>query len=276
MRILHVIPHYTPSKGGSVRVVYEMARHLGERGHDVTVVASDYGIREAKLDPGPFNVVHFPGICAWNFYVTPGLVAWARQHVGSFDVVHLHEARTLQNIIVGHAAMKQGIPYVLSAHGQLPIIIQRKLAKRAYDCLFGRRLFRSASRLVAVSPVEAQQYRHAGIDDTRIRLILNGLDLEEFAHLPAPGTFSQTLRAKGPQTKLVLYVGRLHQQKGIKHLIEAFVQVLRQDADCLLILVGPDDGERRKLESSTRHAGVGRSSRICGPTVWDRQARCHG
>ena len=71
----------------------------------------------------------------------------ARQHVASFDLIHMHTLRTFQNAVVRHFALRRGIPYVLSAHGTLPRVVQRKLAKKGYDLFFGRALL--AGRLVA-------------------------------------------------------------------------------------------------------------------------------
>lgn len=266
LRILHVIPHFTPAHGGSVRVVYDTAHLLGARGHDVTIVTSDYGMDKLRMESGPFTVEPMPTTLArWKFYVTPALVGWARRHVRDFDVIHMHEVRTLQNAIVARAARQADVPFVLSAHGTLPIVVQRQQAKQAYDLLFGRNLLSTANHLVAVSPVEVDQYRQAGVEDARIRLIMNGLDLAAFVHLPARGAFLAALSSKSPQTKLIVYLGRVHQSKGINHLIEAFGRLLEQKPDTILAIVGPDDGEQARLESLARRLALTERVIFTGP-----------
>lgn len=42
MKILHVIPFFSPSLGGSVTVPYYLSYWLGQNGHDVTIITTDY------------------------------------------------------------------------------------------------------------------------------------------------------------------------------------------------------------------------------------------
>jgi len=250
MRILQVIPFFTPEMGGSAQVAYQIARHLGKRGHEVTVLASDYGSGNSRFEQDHFRAALLPcAVSRWGFYITPGLPEWLRTHVAGFDVVHMHTVRTFQNAVVRHFAVRHEIPYVLSAHGTLPVIVQRKLAKKAYDLLFGRALLASASRLIAVSPVEAEQYRQAGIEEERISVIYNGLDLEEFAHLPARGTFRSRFRELDGEMKVVLFLGRLHRRKGVNTLIEAFARLETEMDNSVLLIAGPDDGELAHLQA---------------------------
>lgn len=265
MRILHVIPFFTPEMGGSATVAYQMARHLGERGHDVTVVASDYGAGQSAFPPGPFEVVLLPVIARWGFYLTPGLPRWASRNLDRFDVIHMHTVRTYQNAVVSRLAARRGIPYVLSAHGTLPVIVQRQAAKRAYDLLAGRRLLAGASKLVAVSEVEAEQYRAAGIDEARIRVVYNGLDLDEFAHLPPRGEFRRKHPSLDRESKIVLYLGRLHRRKGIDHLMEAFAGLREQVDRAALVISGPDDGELAALQALSARLGLREHVIFTGP-----------
>lgn len=264
MRILHVIPFFTPEMGGSATVAYQMARHLGERGHDVTVVASDYGAGKSAFPPGPFEVVLLPVIARWGFYLTPGLSRWASRNLDRFDVIHMHTVRTYQNAVVSRLAARRGIPYVLSAHGTLPVMVQRQSAKRAYDLLAGRRLLAGASRLVAVSEVEAEQYRAAGIEDERIRVVYNGLDLDEFAHLPPRGAFRGTigLSASAP---VVLFLGRIHRIKGVDHLIAAFAKLRGALPQAHLVIAGPDGGDLASLQALAARLGLGAEVQFPGP-----------
>lgn len=265
MRVLQVLPYFSPRMGGVARVVYHIARYLGKEGHDVTVVAGDYKYKEEGFPKSNFRLVLLRSVVSrWGFYFTPSLIAWAREHTAGFDVIHMHEVRTFQNVIMRHFAVRHSIPYVLSAHGTLPIIVQRKLAKRAYDLLFGRALLTSASRLVAVSPVEVEQYRQAGVDGKRVRVIYNGLDLEEFCHLPPRGTFRRRLGI-AERTKVVLFLGRLHKIKGINYLIEAFARLQIKASSPVLIIAGPNDGELPHLQALSGRLRLGERVWFVGP-----------
>ncbi|MGA9347871.1 MAG: glycosyltransferase [Anaerolineae bacterium] len=265
MRILQVIEFFTPKMGGSVQVAYQIARHLCRRGHEVTVWSSDFASGDFSFPDMPFRAVLFPSVMSrWGFHVTPTLVGWARRHLKEFDVVHMHNVRTFQNLVVGGFARRYGVPYVLSAHGSLPIIVQRKAAKRAYDLLFGRRLIAGASCLIAVSPVEVEQYAEAGIACERIVLVPNGLDLDEFSRLPPRGTFRRKLGIPD-ETRVMLFLGRLHWRKGINYLIEAFARLQTRLSHSLLLVAGPDDGELARLQALTERLRLREQVWFIGP-----------
>jgi len=266
MRVLQVLPYFSPRMGGVARAVYGIARHLSHRGHDVTVVAGDYKQNEATFPPGEFRQVWLRSVVSrWGFYYTPSLVAWMQDHVAEFDVIHLHEVRTFQNAVARRYALREGVPYVLSAHGTLPVIVERKLAKRVYDLLVGRRLLASASRLVAVSTLEAEQYRQTGrIEEGRIRVIHNGLDLDEFSPLPSRGLLRDKLGIPR-EAPLVLFLGRLHRIKGIDFLLEAFARLREEVKDVILVIAGPDEGELAHLQALANRLQVAQEVRFAGP-----------
>jgi glycosyltransferase involved in cell wall biosynthesis len=271
MRILQVIPFFTPEMGGSAQVAYQISRRLSERGHDVSVVTSDYSTARSRFHPIPFRVVYLPcRFAPWGFYATPGLVSWVRENLARFDVVHLHTVRTFQNAVVHHFARRYKVPYVLSAHGTLPVIAQRKLAKRLYDMLFGRALIAGASRVVAVSPVERAQYQQVGIAIEHVQTIHNGLDLDEFASLPASGRFR---RSHGilDDVRIVLFLGRLHKIKGLAYLVEAFAQLVAEDENCILVIAGPDDGELKRLTASVADLGLRERTLFVGPLYGEKK-----
>ena len=271
MRVLQVLPYFSPRMGGVARVVYDMARHLTHRGHDVTIVAGDYKQDEASFPPGEFRQVLLRSVFSrWGFYYTPSLVGWMRDHVAGFDVIHLHEVRTFQNAVARRYALRYGVPYVLSAHGTLPVIVERKLAKRIYDLLVGRRLLASARRLVAVSAFEAAQYRQGfSVEEARIRVIYNGLDLDQFSPLPSRGLLRQRLGIPR-EAPLVLFLGRLHRIKGIDSLVEAFARLREEVKETILVIAGPDEGELAHLQVLASRLQLGDGVRFAGP-LYDQE-----
>jgi glycosyltransferase involved in cell wall biosynthesis len=268
MRILQVAPFFSPRLGGSPQVVYQISKELSNRGHSVTVLAGDYGINDAAFPIEPYKTVIIPSIISkWGFYFTPGMIRWCHNHLQEFDILHLHEARTFQNIVVRWFATRYKIPFVLSAHGTLPIIVQRQSLKRVYDILFGRNNLKFARYLVAVSPIEALQYKQVGIDQNRIRTIYNGINLKEFLDLPAKGTFRSTTLNLNEDYKIILYLGRLHRRKGINFLIESLqnLKINENIHKFVLVIVGPDEGELFNLQALTHKLRLQDYVRFIGP-----------
>src|SRR5207249_6070332 len=124
--------------------------------------------------------------------------------------------RTYQNIIVRKQALRAQIPYVFSAHGTVPRIVRKRLAKAVFDEIVGRRVLEDASRLTALSKAEVVQYEAMGIPTSRISIIPNGIDYRDFAILPNYGSFRQ--RYGLGEKHVVSYVGRLNARKGIETL----------------------------------------------------------
>jgi glycosyltransferase involved in cell wall biosynthesis len=242
--------------GGSAVVAYELSKHLAARGHQVTVLTTDYASKEKEFPTCDFQVVRLPNIISgFGFYVSPQISKWLKANLHDFDLIHMHEVRTFQNAMTRHYAKNYGTPFLISAHGTLPVIVQRKLAKRVYDFLYGNKLLEDASVFVAVSPAEVEQYRQAGIEKDRIRMIYNGLDLKQFAHLPPRGSFLGKLGISR-EKKVILYLGRLHRRKGIDYLIEAFANMEPQLGNIILVIAGPDAGELRKLQHLVKSKGL--------------------
>jgi glycosyltransferase involved in cell wall biosynthesis len=263
MRILQVIEFLTPQMGGSPMVAYQISRHLAQRGHEVTVVTSDFG--ESRFPSSSFQVIFHPNLIArWGFYVTPGLVQWSRDNLQTYEAIHLHTARTFQNIIVSHYAQQYKMPYLLQAHGTLPVFDARKAAKRLYDIFFGRRVIAGAHSMIAVSPLEKEQYLRYGVPAEKISLIPNGLDLKEFSHLPAKGSYRLANNiAEG--TVVILSVGRIHTLKGLSHLIVAFARLHEFHPESLLIIAGPDEGDQSRLERLAANLQIQGSIWFPGP-----------
>jgi glycosyltransferase involved in cell wall biosynthesis len=87
-------------------------------------------------------------------------------------------------------------------------------------------------------------------------VIPNGLDLAEYAHLPAAGG----VRAAHPQIgtrRIVLFLGRLNFKKGLDLLVPAFVRACQEVNDLHLVIAGPDDGMRRETERLVEAARIG-------------------
>ncbi len=258
MKILHVTPYFTPAwaYGGPPRSVHGLCRELVRRGHAVTVLTTDAFDERHRAGPAAENldgidVVRLPNLSnrlAWRrqLFLPKGMTSFLRGRLPEFDLVHLHMYRTVQDIAVHRFASRSGVPYVFSARGSLPRIVRGFAAKALFDVSVGTRLLQDASQCIAMSPAEQAQYEVMGVSAGRIRIIFNGVDSESYRDLPPKGTFARKYGLEG--RKLIAYIGRLNARKGLEHLLRAFRILASTDADAILVLAGPDEGFRRRLE----------------------------
>ena len=270
------MPYFHPAEafGGPVRVTFDVSKELAKRGHEVVVFTSDAKNLERRLDlenaeADGVRIHYLRNLSMFlvkrsKLFVTINLPKMLKSNLKSFSVVHLHEYTTYQNIVAHYFAKKYGIPYLLQAHGSLPKI-GRKARKWAYDALFGSRLLRDASRVVALSQVEAEQFRQAGVPDERITIVPNGIDLSEYANPPSKGSFKKKLNIPSSK-KMILYLGRVHVTKGIDFLIKSYAYMIKKMKcnNTLLLIAGPDDGYLAKAKSLADSLGVSESVLFTG------------
>jgi len=274
LKILQVVPYFPPAYafGGPVRVVFDISKELVKRGHEVVVYTSDAKDLASRLSVEP--VSYIDGIKVYYFrnilfsklklFLTPELVSKVKEEVKQVDVIHLHEYRTFQNIIVHHYAMKYKVPYVLQAHGSVPRFTYLKWLKMIYDVFFGYRLLRDASMVIALNQAEVKQYKGMGVPEEKIEIIPNGIDLLEYNNLPHKGCFRKKFDI-GDHEKIVLSLGRIHRIKGVDILVEAFENIIRELDNIRLVIVGPDDGYLDKIKFLIETKNMRNNVLITGP-----------
>ncbi len=263
LRILEVTPSFYPARGygGASIVVYQVAKRLVKKGHQVTVYATDADEKDSRLESGVrlldgIKVYYFQNLSnslAYNqkLFLPLGILSVARKEVREFDIIRCHDTRTFQNVIAHHYARRHSIPYVLQPHGATNLL-QKKRMKRLFDILFGNRILKDASAFIAISRAEAAQLAAMGVDPERIVVVPNAVELSEFHNLPQKGAFKRKWGI-AEREKIVFFLGRIHPTKGLDLLAEAFAEVAGKVPDARLVVAGIDDGylsSLKKLVSS--------------------------
>jgi len=271
VNLLHVIPYYAPAwaYGGSVRAATELTRALARAGHRVTVLTTDTispseraSVLRETLDG--VEVVRVRNLSnrlrgRLNLSTPRGLAAAARTLIAErgIELMHCHELRTVENLRVVPVAEALDVPVVVSPHGTLPLSTGRPTLKRAWDRLLGGRLLPHFDAVIALTRDEAADARvlwaAQGVD-IPVYIVPNGVHLDEFAALPP----RHVARARwnlgeGP---VVLFLGRLHERKGVQLLLPAFAGALPHVPQARLLIAGPDEGMLAALQAQARALGL--------------------
>jgi len=210
---------------------------------------------------------------ALSIQITPALILLSKE-IESFNIIHMHNFRTFQNIVVAYHARRHRIPYVLQAHGSLPRMMPMKRLKRMYDKLWGCRLLRDAAKVVALNPTEVDQHVSMGMSEGRIEIVPNGIDLSEFENLPERGEFRREYGLDSNQ-KMILYLARIHKIKSPDLLAEAFAKLPQDAGHVTLVIVGPDDGYLASLKRSTAELGIAGRVLFTGPLYGEDKLRAY-
>jgi glycosyltransferase involved in cell wall biosynthesis len=279
LRILHVTPYYNPATafGGVVSAVTGMAEAQAALGHHVTVLTTD-ALTFTTRNPTRHETVNGVDVircrnvshtvrAKYNLSQPPAFGATFRQLVRDADIVHTHELRTVENLLIGRQK-----PVVLSPHGTLPYGTGRGGFKRGWDRLFGRSLLRKITAVAALTANEADEVRtvwgELHMTPPLIDLIPNGVTANFAESVQASHDQGGPDRLRERYTlglgPIVLYLGRLHERKGLQFLIPAFAQASSVHRDARLLVVGPDEGMLATAMALTEQHGVTGKVRFTG------------
>ncbi len=278
MKILQVIPVFYAASGGPVSSVRAISKELSKR-HEVTIYTTSAKDKEHDSRNLPFEVksdgyqtVYFPRVFTASYLnISPTMERALIENIRDFDIIHLHSWRQFQDIIVHHYAKKCHVPYILQVHGSLPRIAAKTKFKWIYDLLFGYNILKDASKVIALSQMELKQYLRFGVPKEKIEIVPNGINLEEYANLPQRGFFREKY-GLSENSKIILYLGRLHQIKGIDYLIKAYANLINgmKVDNALLVLVGPDDSYLNEIKHLINKLGLENRVLLTGP-LYDKE-----
>lgn len=285
MRILNVTETYAPflEFGGPPVKVRALAGGLARKGHEVTVLTADWGLKKrAEIMNGKIaaersafgwrhkeNGVEAIYLPTWLRYRrvswNPLAKRYCRERLPDFDIAHIFGLYDLLGPAVAAACRQRGVPYVVEPIGMFIPIVRNLWLKRAYHRVWGRRLLRGATAVVATSEQEIEELAAGGIPRTKMVMRRNGVEAP--VSWPERGTFRK-MTGSANETKLVLFLGRLSVKKSPDLLLRAFAEVRKRLAKLPLKLMfaGPDEsGVKTQLEQAAVQLGVAADVQFTGP-----------
>ncbi|MGE0725090.1 MAG: glycosyltransferase [Alphaproteobacteria bacterium] len=245
LTIVHVIANLADRLGGPVQACLGMAGAVAARGHRVSIHTTDWdvdGARRTGLETVDGVAIHrHRAILGDRWPVSPALHRALDRALSDADVAHVHSLYHFHDWSAARLSRRHGVAMIVRPHGTLePYIRARgRLQKRIADTLFQRR---ALARAAAVHYTSAQEARLAAdaVPGTPAAIVPLGIEAARYRALPPAGAFRARHRAIGGR-RIVLFLGRLAEKKGLDLLVPAFARVA--DAhDLHLVLAGPDAG----------------------------------
>lgn len=182
------------------------------------------------------------------------------------DVVHCHTWYTQMGGFL--ARQLWDVPFVLTTHSLEPLRpwkVEQLGNAYGMSAWIERNAIESADAVIAVSQeTRADVLRHFAVPEERVRVIHNGIDLEQYRHDPATDALER--HGIDPERPYVLFVGRITRQKGIIHLVNA-IPAIDPALQVVLCAGAPDTKEiGEEMEARVAEVSAGRAG-----VIWVRE-----
>jgi glycosyltransferase involved in cell wall biosynthesis len=240
-----------------------MTAALAMRGVDVTVATTDAD-GPGRL-PVPIGVPVDEAGVAYHYFRRTGrgrynfsipLARWIDANVGRFDVVHVHGLWDWASVVGCRGAWRHGVPYVVRPAGMLDpwALSIKRWKKQPYFRMIEQPQLRRAFAIHTTATFEGDAVASLGFAD-RTRVIPLGVSAPDWVRAP------RQARSRGPVR--VVFLSRLHPEKGLLLLLDAMTAAVAQGLDLRLDVVGAGEPDY-VAEARARAAVLGDRVRFLG------------
>jgi len=260
-RVGYVVAYFHPFESGAERQALLQGAELVRRGGTVHVITHAVPGVPREENVRGLHVHRWVRSSKTGPLFAPTFVAGVVRALnslrGEIDLVHTHQA--LWEAVGTGAAKLGGL--------RLPTLVQPASSgyfgeadelNRTRGRAVLRRLILRNDAFAAISADIADQWRVLGVPADRLARTCSGVDADHFRPGPPDPAIERTLPS-GPR---VVFTGRLHPQKNLDLLLDAWPAVARQtNANLLMIGHGPD---RDRLAARAKALGVADSVHLLG------------
>jgi len=269
MRVLHLTSAIGRKAGGMGAVVTNLVPEQRSLGMQSKILCFDpphlvdHTLRDNELRGA---IIYKRIIGPRQVGYSPKGESWMSGPGGDFDVVHQHGVWTASSRLTNRWRKCFGRPTIVAPLGtfQPAALARSKWKKKIALVAYERENLDSASCIQSTSPLETEALRTFGLKNP-IAVIPLGISSE---WLRQQGD-AERFRARFSiplESRLMLFVSRLHPIKGIPLLIRSFTRIHSRGDNWHLIIAGPDErGHRHEIEMLVSQLKMGDFVRLVGP-----------
>ncbi len=223
-----IVTHKIRKGDGQGRVNYEVVQEAIRRGHNLTLLASEIApelAENSSINCIYIPVKNYPTELIRNLVFAKKSADWLQKNRANLDLIKINGAITMG------ASDVNAVHFVHNSWLKSPVHISRtrKDLYGFYQWLFTaanayweKQAFRQSKIIITVSEKVAQELVNIGVPRSQIRVIVNGVDLQEFA----PGVSSRTVLGLPENVTLALFAGDIRiSRKNLDTVLHALVKV---------------------------------------------------
>ncbi len=223
-----IVTHKVGIGDGQGRVNYEVAWEAIRRGHHVTLLASSVDLalqQHSQVDWISIPVKGYPVQLVREIAFSTQSAWWLNKHQKEFDLLKLNGAITSArgDVNAVHFVHSSWLRSPVNRSEQHPRL--RSIYNLFYTTLnadWEKKAFSQAKVIVAVSKQVERELVEIGVPPERIRVILNGVDLQEFS----PGEAKRQTWGLPEGVTLALFAGNAQTpRKNLDTVLRALAQV---------------------------------------------------
>lgn len=252
MRILIANDQHWPMVSGPATAVRTLAQGLANLGHTVMVVAPSQTGGRYKEKDGNYSITRvrsLPLPYRKNLRIATTYDREIRGIIEDFkpDIIHVH-TQLIVGLSTVAAAKKLNIPFVATNHLMPDNLINNvrllKPVRKPTTYIineYGLTLFKGARRIIVPTESVIKMFEDGHVDAPIIS-ISNGVDLKKFSPRK-PKAYIYEKYGIPTDKKIVLWLGRLDNEKHLEVTVKAFAKLLENHDDIHLVMTGTGNAE---------------------------------
>lgn len=255
MKILHVISSCDPKTGGPIEGIKQFNKIYKKFKIKVNILTNDNPrnkfLRDKNLPkviatgPVPF---YFKKLNNFN----PKLLNWLNKNIRNYDFIIIDGIWQFHNYAVYKISKKFNIPYFVFPHGMLDpwfneTYFLKKIKKIIYWHLIQHRVLENAKKVLFTTKLEMNLAKKS-FKPYNIKQKVLGYGIEGNPFLKSKENFFFKKYKKLKRKKILLYLGRINEKKGLDLLINAFSSL--RETDMHLVIAGNNNNKYAKQMKS--------------------------
>ncbi|MDA4126813.1 MAG: glycosyltransferase family 4 protein [Thaumarchaeota archaeon] len=273
-QIAIVTPSFYPLIGGIEAYVLGVGKELAKLGLDVQVYTPDsvlgrkIMVKSEKIDGIEVHRLPVPIDISYRLKVWPGLLGELVKDSPNLIHVYSHDTYAMFALLAAKAIHS---PMVLTTYGPLETHSDygpmRSGLLRTYDAVVSPSLFRRCDLVMIRYPGLTGWLQGMKLPLEKIRLEPSGVPQDCLEQRDGK-EFRRRYGVEGP---LIMYLGRLSEQKGVQFAVEALKLVCRRHPQAQLVLIGPDyTGVSAGIIARSKELGIDKNLRVAPAMVTEQ------
>lgn len=244
-KILHILPSFNKSWGGPRKMVAGLSKYISNNKLGIVDICCTnvYGNFSKTQKDSKINIYQFDVSIFNKIWITHsnGFKNFIKEKIRNYDILHIHEMWHFLHYYSTISAVNNKIPFIITPHGGLEKRRLKNLKKKIFATLFEKNICDQAKYIHTLTEFEEKDVLSL-CPRANTKIIPNGVSINN------PKKTNRNIYSKygiNINTKIILFLGRLHNDKGIDLLIDCLNKENNHINNCILIIAGPDENQYR-------------------------------